>query len=224
MIAFVPEAMFALYVPFDSAFIYLGYLPDFYIMPDPNVGESGENNNLFSIGRLFHPFHRSFGVGVRKPRFINDPYLRYMKYMGSDYHLSEVRCLNIKHPVFCWFSSQLPISQSEIEKVMVLGKLCQQVDNYNSKDSSSKDFSFSDFLVADRIRSWGEYMCLNPTDQKSILSCISNCQKMSFSMMPVTIFYKSSLESSFTDLQKEFFWSERLSFSFYISLGKIYRS
>ena len=226
MIAFFPIATSALYVPFDSAFIYLGYLPDFYIIPELD-DETGENNNLFSIGRLCLPFHRPFGIGVRKPRFIGDPYSRYMKYMGTDYHLNEVKCLNIKHPIFCWFSSRLPINQSEIEKVVVLGKLCEQVDNYNSKDSSSKDFSFSDFLIADANRSWGEYVCFAPEDQEAILSYISNpsdCQKMSFDMVPVTSFYKFSMKPNFTDSHKESFWSARLSFSSYVSLSKIYRS
>jgi len=226
MIAFFPIATSALYVPFDSAFVHLGYLPDFYIVPEPD-DRSTENNNSFSIGRLCFHFHRSFGIGVRKPRFIGNPYSRYMKYMGTDYHLNEVKCLNIKHPIFCGFSSRLPISQSEIEKVMILGKLCEQVDNYNSKDSSLKDFSFSDFLIADTNKSWGEYVCFAPKDQEAILSYISNpsdCQKIGFDMVPVASFYKSSIKPNFTDSHKESLWSARLSLSSYASLSKIYRS
>jgi len=226
MIAFFPIATHALYVPFDSAFVYLGYLPDFYIIPEPD-GESKENGNFFSIGRLCFPFHRSFGIGVRKPRFVSDSYRSSMNYMGKDYFFTEVRCLNIKSYVRYSFSSRLPIDQSELEKVMILEKLCEQLDNYNSKDSPSNDSLFSNFIIAGTNRSWGQYMCITLKDQEVILGSISSSscgQKMDFSMMPVDSFYKSSIESSFMDSKKDFVWLARLNLSFYLSLGNIYRS
>jgi hypothetical protein len=226
MIAFIPIATHALYVPFDSAFVYLGYLPDFYIIPETN-DESGEDANFFSIGRLCFPFHRAFGVGVRRPRFVSDSYCSSVKHVGKDYFLTEVRCLNMKSHIYCSFSSRLPISQSDIEKVIILGKLCERVDNHDSKESSSSDFLFSNFLFADTNRSWGQYMCMTIKDQEAILGCISNpsyWRKTSFSMMPVDSFYKSSMQSSFSDSQKEFLWSKRLDLSSYVSLRNVYSS
>jgi hypothetical protein len=226
MIAFIPIATHALHVPFDSAFVYLGYLPDFYNIPEPD-DESEENGNFFSIGRLYFPFHRSFGVGVRKPRFVSDSYCSSIKYMGKDCLLTEVMCLNIKPHLYCSFSSRLPIIQSEIEKVIILGKIFEQSDNYNSKDSSSNDFLFSSFIIAGTNRSWGHYMCITLKDQELILDCIlnpSHGRRIGFSMMPVDSFYRSSVESSFSDSQKDFLWSKRLNLSSYASLRSVYRS
>jgi len=225
MIAFVPVATHALYVPFDSAFVYLGYLPDFYIIPETDDGSSNKRS-FFSLGRLFLPLHRSFGVGARKPRFIKDSYSSYMDYMGTRYPLNAVHCLNISHSVRCLFSSRLPINQSEMEKIVILEKLCEQVDNFSSKDSSLDDPSFGDFLIGGANKSWGKYMCLTPRDQKDILKYISgHChfEITSFSMMPIASFYKSSIEPNSADLQKESFWLARLSLRSYVSLGNTYR-
>ena len=226
MIAFIPVATHALYVPFDSAFVYLGYLPDLYIIPELD-DESGENGNFFSIGRLCFPFHRAFGVGVRKPRFVSDSYYSSVRHVGRDYFLTEVRCLNVKPHFYCSFSSRLPITQGEIEKVITFGKLCEQADNYNSKDSLSNDSLFSSFIFTGTNRSWGQYMCITLKDQEVILGCISNpshLRNTSFSMMPVDSFYKSSIESSFTDSKRESLWSQRLNLSSYVSLRSVYRS
>ena len=226
MIAFIPVATHALYVPFDSAFVYLGYLPDFYIIPETD-DESEEEGNLFSIGRLCFPLHKSFGVGVRKPRFVSDSYYSSMNYMGKDYFLTEVRCLNMKSYFYCGFSSRLPIIQSEIEKVIVLEKLCEQSNNYNTKDSPSNDFLFSNFIIASTNRIWGQYMCITLKDQELILDCIlnpSHGRRIGFSMMPVDSFYRSSVESTFSDSQKDLLWSKRLNLSSYASLRSVYRS
>jgi hypothetical protein len=226
MIAFIPIATHALYVPFDSAFVYFGYLPDFYIIPETN-NESGKDAKFFSIGRLCFPLHRAFGVGVRKPRFVSDSYCSSMKHVGKDYLLTEVRCLNMKPHFYCGFSSRLPITQSEIEKVITFGKICEKADNYNSKDSPSNDSSFGSFIITVTNRSWGQYMCITLKDQELILGYISNpsyWRKTSFSMMPVDSFYKSSMESSFSDSERDFLWSQRLNLSSYVSLGSVYRS
>jgi hypothetical protein len=147
--------------------------------------------------------------------------------MGNDYLLSEVKCLNIRHYVRCWFSSQLPINQSEIEKVLMLERVCKEIDNDNLKDSLKEVFLFTDFLIAGTNRNWGRYLCFTPKDQEAVLSCVSNpsgCQELSVSMMPVASFYRSSIEPDFTDLEKESFWLTRLSLSSYVSLGNIYRN
>ena len=226
MIAFIPVSTFALYVPFDSTFVYLGYLPDLYIITEPD-DESSNKVNLFSIGRLCTPFHRSFGIGVRKPRFIGDPHDFYMKYMNTEYLLKSVNCLNIRNRVYCWFSSRVPVNQSEMEKVLLLERFSERTHGYDSEESSLVDFLFSDFLISGTIRSWGKYMCLCPKDQEAILSFISDSSdylKTSFSMMPVDLFYKSSIEQSLSDLKKESFWSSRFSLKSYIDLGNVYRS
>jgi len=226
MIAFVPVATHALYVPFDSAFVYLGYLPDFYFMPEPGE-DSIKNCNSFSIGRLCFPFHRSFGVGVRKPRFVGDSHYRTVKYMGKDYFLTEVKCLNMKNSVYCGFSSRLPVRHSEMEKVMVLEKLCKQKDHQSLEDLLLNKFSFSDFFTALAAGCWGRYLCITYKDQEAILSFISNSpnsQEMDFSMMPVGSFYGSSIEPRFTDSCKDSLWSGRLKLSSYVYLGNIYRS
>ena len=228
MVAFIPEATYSLYVPFDTAFVYLGYLPDFYFYFLPEIDDkSSDNANFFSIGRLYFPFHRPFGVGVRKPRLIDNSGSFYKTHMGREYLLREVKCLNLKHYVCCCFSSQFPISQSEIEKVLILERLCDQVDNYYSKDSLQEDFSFGNFLIGSTFKSWGKYMCLTYEDQKSILGYILNSsrhQRTGFSMVSIEDFYKSSVEPSFSDLQRDSLWSARLSLDAYFSLGKIYRS
>jgi hypothetical protein len=226
MIAFIPKSAWSLYVSFDSVFVYLGCLPDLYIVPEPD-DESTENSNYFSIGRLCVFSHRAFGVGIRKPRFVSDQHYRYVKHNGTDYLLSEVSCLNIGRSVRCWFPSRLPIIQSELEKVIILEKVREEADNFNSKDSPSDDLSFSDFLISGTNRSWGKYMCMTPKDQEAILSCISdpsNYRKVDFHMMPVDSFYKSSIESNFADSQKESLWSARLNLSSYASLRIAYRS
>jgi hypothetical protein len=226
MISFIPKSAWSLYVPFDSVFVYLGCLPDLYIIPEPD-DESTENSNYFSIGRLCVFSHRAFGVGIRKPRFISDQYSLYVKHNGTDYLLSEVSCLNIGRSVRCWFHSRLPTIQSEIEKVIILEKVREEADNFNAEDSPSDNLSFSDLLVSGTNRSWGRYMCLTPKDQEAILSCISNpsnSRKVDFHMIPVDSFYKSSIESSFTDSQKESLWLARLSLSSYASLSNVYRS
>jgi len=226
MIAFIPIATHALYVPFDSAFVYLGYLPDFYIIPESD-DVSGKDAKFFSVGRLCFPFHRAFGIGVKKPRFVSDSYCSSMKHVGKDYLLTEVRCLNMKRYFYGSFSSRFPITQSEIEKVIVLEKLCEQSNNYDTKDSAPNDFLFSNFIIASTNRSWGQYMCITLKDQELIFDCISNPshdREMGFSMMPVEGFYRSSIESSFSDSQKDLFWSARLNLSSYASLRSIYRS
>jgi hypothetical protein len=215
MISFFPVATFGLYVPFDSAFVYLGYLSDFYPFPE----QAPKGDGSFSVGRLALPLHRSFGVGVRKPRFITKPSVYRLKHLGKIYFLDQVSCLNIKYRVNCCFSSLLPGSQSELEKVITLWRYydypssdCLGSGSYG--DLLPKDFWFGDFLIGGAFRSWGKYVCWSAEDYR----------RKRFDMVPVSRFYRSIVDSDADDLKGDSRWSARLGSSFYVDLGRIYRT
>ncbi len=228
MIVFVPETTWALYVPFDSAFVYFGYLSDFYVVSDPG-DESVKKRHSFSIGRLCIPLRGSFGVGVRKPRFIGESSSCYFQYMGNQYFLKFVNCLNMKNVVKCWCSFRLPFCQTETEKIVLLWRFYEQ-EGYDRSAPSSGGFrscSFSDFPVFGMNRSWGRYMCFSIRDQERLLSCVSRsccCVLKGFDMVPVADFYRSTLEPDFVDSQRQSRFSFRLSLDSYIALCGIYRS
>jgi hypothetical protein len=144
--------------------------------------------------------------------------------MGNDYVMRVVDCLNSKWSVKCLLRSGLPITQSEVEKVLAWGKFYERTD---PNCFPLRGFLIGDFVIAGAAKAWGAYMCFTYKDQEAILSLISDSsssRKGNFGMVPVANFYKSSVETGFVDSVKDSWWSARLRLSSYYELSKLFRS